>query len=388
MLKKQRLARFRRQKTWFLSSCRVVKILMRGEPYQYNGVNMIQPQNFFVKLNEHLNILKERKAKYADDAPLALLNQIEDHQKAISLTEQVMAGEITEREWLQGLQPLLLASNHWSGISLAALMVLSRYARDQGVELNHQLGPTAAETAGEVFSLVLDRVKAVDPRTARRYPDNPEGYEAPLGDVLAELVEANRDFAAQLKALLTRYETEVKEQQGIGDRATITSSGVVTQHNTQTAGERGVVGSSAGGHIITGSGNVIGDVSVADSTGVGIGAGPQVSVTEGISGESLNQLLALIYRHIEAKTDLLPQDKADLKAEVDEIKAEVGDKTDPATVNESFLARRLRNIERMAPDIIDTIATTAVNPVAGIKGVWDKIVAKAREIIAARQARG
>ena len=44
-----------------------------------------------------------------------------------------------------------------------------------------------------------------------------------------------------------------------------------------------------------------------------------------------------------------------------------------------------RNIERMAPDIIDTIATTAVNPVAGVKGVWDKIVVKAREIKAARQ---
>jgi hypothetical protein len=38
------------------------------------------------------------------------------------------------------------------------------------------------------------------------------------------------------------------------------------------------------------------------------------------------------------------------------------------TDDETFIRRRPRNLERVIPEIIDTIATTAVNPVAGLKG--------------------
>ncbi len=50
-----------------------------------------------------------------------------------------------------------------------------------------------------------------------------------------------------------------------------------------------------------------------------------------------------------------PPDKEDLKAEVQDLQTEVA-KGEEA--NESFLERRLRNIKRMAPDILETIATT------------------------------
>ena len=61
------------------------------------------------KLNKNYNILKEREAKFAGSAPLDLLNQIEDHKLAIGLTEQVLAGAISESEWGEALEPLLFA---------------------------------------------------------------------------------------------------------------------------------------------------------------------------------------------------------------------------------------------------------------------------------------
>lgn len=61
-----------------------------------------------LKLNKNLNILREREAKYAGNASLELLNQIDDHQAAIVLTEQALAGEISEEEWREALKPLLV----------------------------------------------------------------------------------------------------------------------------------------------------------------------------------------------------------------------------------------------------------------------------------------
>ena len=61
------------------------------------------------KLNENLQILQQREAKFAGNAPLELLNQINDHQQAIDLTRQAVTGELSEDEWREALKPLLLA---------------------------------------------------------------------------------------------------------------------------------------------------------------------------------------------------------------------------------------------------------------------------------------
>jgi hypothetical protein len=42
-----------------------------------------------IKLQQNLNILREREAKYGGNTPLELLNQIEDHQKAITLLDTI-----------------------------------------------------------------------------------------------------------------------------------------------------------------------------------------------------------------------------------------------------------------------------------------------------------
>lgn len=51
-----------------------------------------------IKLQRNLNTLRERESKYGGNAPLDLLNQIEDHQKAIALTEQTIAGDLSQLE--------------------------------------------------------------------------------------------------------------------------------------------------------------------------------------------------------------------------------------------------------------------------------------------------
>jgi hypothetical protein len=63
-------------------------------------------KNTLLKLNTNLHTLQRREAKYSGDVPVALLNQISDHQQAIALTEQTIACDLTEAEWREALRPL------------------------------------------------------------------------------------------------------------------------------------------------------------------------------------------------------------------------------------------------------------------------------------------
>jgi tetratricopeptide (TPR) repeat protein len=77
---------------------------------------MTDYQTFLTKLHQNLNTLREREAKYGGNAPLELLNQIEDHQKAIALTEQALAGQLSEAEWREALAPLNLSLTQTTNI--------------------------------------------------------------------------------------------------------------------------------------------------------------------------------------------------------------------------------------------------------------------------------
>jgi tetratricopeptide (TPR) repeat protein len=69
-----------------------------------------------IKLQQNLNTLREREAKYGGNAPLELFNQIEDHQQAIDLTKQAIAGALSEVEWREALKPLLVSLNVFGDI--------------------------------------------------------------------------------------------------------------------------------------------------------------------------------------------------------------------------------------------------------------------------------
>ncbi|RME87387.1 MAG: hypothetical protein D6770_09455 [Anaerolineae bacterium] len=119
-----------------------------------------------------------------------------------------------------------------------------------------------------------------------------------------------------------------------------------------TAGDRSVVvgGNVSDSTIITGDGNVV------DSP----------------------MAFRAVYRAIDSHPSLPEEDRQDLKAEVRELEREVakGDQAD-----ETFLARRLRNIKRIAPDILDVVIATMANPAAGFgmvaKKVADRMAAEA-----------
>jgi hypothetical protein len=161
-----------------------------------------------------------------------------------------------------------------------------------------------------------------------------------------------------------------------------------------SAGAGSVVNASAGGDIITGSGNQVikpgGDYVQGDKIKVGnvshaavaVGRGAQATLNQGVSGEALAEFFATLYRQIDSQPGLSAADKEDAKAELAELEAAA--KAEPDGLADSFLTRRLRHLERIAPDIIDVILATLANPGVGLGVVGAKIKAKAEEISAAR----
>ncbi len=136
--------------------------------------------------------------------------------------------------------------------------------------------------------------------------------------------------------------------------------------------------------------NVAGDYHAGDrsvNTGGGAYIGGNVSVDHGSKfvgrddnsvniqiGADLAKAFESIYRQIEQRPDTPSEDKADLKAEVEEVEAEV---TKGEEANVSFVERRLRNLKRMAPDILEVVVNSLGNPTLGIATAIRKVLAKA-----------
>ncbi len=72
-------------------------------------MNENELKQFLATLYDQLNILKEREARAAGNAPVELLNQIDDHERAISLTQATLAGDLTPEALKEQLRPLGLS---------------------------------------------------------------------------------------------------------------------------------------------------------------------------------------------------------------------------------------------------------------------------------------
>lgn len=102
--------------------------------------------------------------------------------------------------------------------------------------------------------------------------------------------------------------------------------------------------------------------------------------TTGLSVADIKLLFDHIYSTIETNEKIPPANKEDLKAEVGEIQSTITEVTKKnEKVDESILLRRFRNIARMAPDILDVVTATLVNPLAGLGIAVKKIAEKAKE---------
>lgn len=82
----------------------------------------------------------------------------------------------------------------------------------------------------------------------------------------------------------------------------------------------------------------------------------------------------IIYKIVD-DAQLAPADKQDVKAELQEIQTAL----EEPTPDETFLARRFRNIKRMAPDIVEVAVETLKNPISGVAEVVKRIAKKMEE---------
>lgn len=89
----------------------------------------------------------------------------------------------------------------------------------------------------------------------------------------------------------------------------------------------------------------------------------------------LASLFKEIDRKLDEQTGLSPETKADVKAELAEIKSAL--ETDQP--DEGFLARRFRNLKRMAPDIADVALKTLQSPIGGVVEIIKKVSKKVSE---------
>lgn len=99
-------------------------------------------------------------------------------------------------------------------------------------------------------------LKKEDPKTAERFPKDPEGYKTPARDTLKEAAEADPSLAEELKKLLAEYQSAA-EKAGIAQTATVIGDGAVNQGDGSAA-------AGAGGMAV--SGNVGGNISVGSGT--------------------------------------------------------------------------------------------------------------------------
>ena len=129
--------------------------------------------------------------------------------------------------------------------------------------------------------------------------------------------------------------------------------------NGISAGNNSVVigGSVQGSNIVIGNNNTVANSSV-----------------------NIAPLFGEIYKKLDGKKDLNPQQKEDVHAELKEAQLEL-EKPEP---DENFLARRFRNIKRMAPDIADIALETLKNPISGVVEIIKKVSKKVAEDASAK----
>ncbi len=96
-----------------------------------------------------------------------------------------------------------------------------------------------------------------------------------------------------------------------------------------------------------------------------------------ISNQNINvaPMFEKIYRFVETHPKLQASKKKDAKEELKEIQTAL----EEPTTDENFIARRFRNIKRMAPEIVDVAFETLKNPISGVAEVINRIAQKMAE---------
>ena len=205
-------------------------------------------------------------------------------------------------------------------------------------------------------------------------------------DLRGTLPEAQIEaILAQLRQKKAELTARLSPEPGVSYRAEVKGGGAVAQGLGATAvGSRGVqVGGSVGGSVVTGDNNdftqvggdqVGGDkITAGDVSDSTVAMGRKAQVRQGISGEELAAIFQSVYQKIEARPEDPNVDQEEIVAQVRQIEAETAA---PGQPNENKLERWIRNLARMAPDIVEVMAASLAGPVSGAAAVLRKIIAR------------
>ena len=88
---------------------------------------------------------------------------------------------------------------------------------------------------------------------------------------------------------------------------------------------------------------------------------------------NVNVSFAPVYHALKENTTIPPETKKAVEESIKEVEQEVkkGNKA-----NGSFIQERLKNIQKMAPDIAEVLVATLLNPAAGISLAVKKVLGK------------
>lgn len=240
--------------------------------------------------------------------------------------------------------------------------VVGEIVPDDGAALEQEHGPRALVVAQQLRAALAPRLEG-NPMYAmiwQQFQAAPEEKTKFLVLAVEELLQADAALARRLDTLLAEY-----RQARDAPSTTISTGGGAYIGGSVKVG-RDFVGRDQ--TVITGDGNVVGDHSSATV----------VKIRQAPDPGAVARAFRDFYAAVEAHPDIPPQEQADLQAELQELEQEVAK---GGEADEGFLARRLRNVGRMAPDILEVVLATFANPAAGLglvaKKVADRIKATA-----------
>ena len=138
-------------------------------------------------------------------------------------------------------------------------------------------------------------------------------------------------------------------------------------------------GAYIGGNVNTGGGDFAGRDKNVNVGGRSIYVGGNVKDSTLITGDGntankVQNIFAPVYHAIQ-ESNRTPAEKEDLTADVKEIEAQAAG---GALADESFFARRLRNLKRMAPDIAEIALAALAGPGAVVSMAAKKIAEKVK----------
>lgn len=253
------------------------------------------------------------------------------------------------------------------------------------------LSPPATKTARAVCVLVVEHLQRnrSGRNLATYFGHAPDEHLTALKTAIAVQLDKDQALARQLEILLDRFEHQHQPQpQPV---APVMMEPHYALSHTQAGGHMLVgngnhITETGGGAIIHGNGNIVGNRLDARTLNQNEN---DVTINQGLDETAIAELFNEVYRQIDALPNLAPEERDDLRQDVRELEEEVRLPThtspEPAQVD-SFLSRRLENIERMAPDIVDVILASMAGPMEGLSTVVSKIVTKSNELQASRPA--